>query len=257
MKDENTLLGFADCGYKSIAFTDHSPFKDFLNPFNPGHAMEWDEKESYFKSIRDLSEKYKDRIEVFAGMEMEFIPGHLEEMKEITEQSDILVLGQHFTYSKERGYTCFHEKGFVPNDEELDFYASAIESAFENGFPTILAHPDLYMIHKTEFGKREADIAHRICQAAEKFDIPLEINLCQIGRYYYLGKCKIMYPWRDFWEIASQYNLKVLYGLDYHGYYRIEDAERSYDHADKIIGEDIISKLNFIQKDQIPVRSHF
>jgi len=251
MVDEDTILQFAENGYKSISFTDHSPWKEFLNSYNPGHAMEWNQKEEYFKSIRSLSEKYKDRIEVLAGMEMEYIPQYMDEMKEIVSESDIVVIGEHFTYCDENGYTSLHKSGFVPNEKELDFYANALVSSCEKGFASILAHPDLFMIHKTEFGKKEEEITHRICKAAEKYNVPLEINLCLIAKNRFFESTKITYPCRAFWEIAKNYNIKVLYGLDYHGYFPVKFAETNYNEADEILGKEIISKLNFVDKNQI------
>ena len=56
-------------------------------------------------------------------------------------------------------------------------YAEYIEKAVELGIPDIIAHPDIYLSKKRNFGKIEKEVATRICQLAEKYQIPLEINL--------------------------------------------------------------------------------
>lgn len=108
-------------------------------------------------------------------------------------------------------------------------------------------HPDLYMLTRDSFGEVEAKVAHIICRAAEKYDIPLEINLNEPNLYLTGQKNKVDYPEKGFWEIASRYNVKVLYGIDAHFKDQIRNYEKSIELANYIIGKDTIDKLNFIE----------
>ena len=127
--------------------------------------------------------------------------------------------------------------------------------------PDIIAHPDLYMLKRKEFGEIEEEVAHLICQAAEKYGVPLEINLNNIfGNTYYeneklnhkpieeqrknLGK--VVYPCKEFWKIASEYDIHVIYGIDTHHRGQIELFNEFVELSNEIIGKDVIEKLNFI-----------
>lgn len=46
--------------------------------------------------------------------------------------------------------------------------------------PDIIAHPDVYMLSRKNFGNIEEKVANMICKSAEKYNLPLEINLNDI-----------------------------------------------------------------------------
>lgn len=72
------------------------------------------------------------------------------------------------------------------------------------------------MLARNTFGKTESEVANIICKAAEEYDNPLEINLSAPARFVIGKKKKVVYPYKEFWEIASKYNIRVLYGVDAH-----------------------------------------
>ena len=117
------------------------------------------------------------------------------------------------------------------------------------GIPNIIVHPDLYMVSRDNFGDVESRVAHMICEAAEKYNILLEINLTD-PRMFLLGlRDKITYPCREFWKIATKYNIKVVYGIDAHYIESISSYEESLELTKQVIGKDIINKLNFLEID--------
>jgi len=234
---------FYEAGFKTIAFTDHNPWKTFLDKY-PHHAMRWDQMYEYIDSIHNLAKEYEGKMKILTGFECEYIPELSEEMAEIKRNSEIVVSGQHFTRSSNGEYISMHKRGFVPNSYELDFYAKCLVHVCETKFANILAHPDLYMIHKTEFGKKEEETAHKICQAAEKYNVPVEINLCMASKKYLNMPDEITYPHGGFWNIAKEYNLTTVVGLDFHGYTNPNKFEEIEKLAFDVIGEDILSKLH-------------
>lgn len=102
------------------------------------------------------------------------------------------------------------------------------------------------MLSRDNYAEVDEKVARIICSTAEKYRIPIEINLshpndCIIGR-----RENIVYPCKEFWKIASEYkNLKVIYGVDAHFEYQIMNYEKAIEIANKHIGQDVIDKLHF------------
>lgn len=158
--------------------------------------------------------------------------------------TDKLILGQHFIYKdNNQDLRCFRMDEF--SDEDLLKYAEYIKTAIQLGLPDIIAHPDLYMLSREKFGITERKVAEMICEVAEKYQITLEINLEQPYMYSVHMIDKISYPCKEFWEVSSNYNVKVIYGIDAHFRGQISFYEKSIDIVKEIIGEDIMDKLNF------------
>lgn len=262
-KDEEYIKDYIKMGFKKIAFTDHCPEKNEIDK-RQDMRMSYEERKEYLSTIKSLAEKYKDKIEIKVGYEFEYLPGEEENIKELKEETDKIILGQHFIYDDNKNLKIFGENRTFSN-EELIRYGKYLEKAMQLGIPNIIAHPDIYMLDRENFGETEAEVAHIICKAAEKYNIPLEINLNKIFlRLFYLRDTgtirylsneeqekrfdRIKYPCKGFWNIASQYNIKVLYGLDAHHRGQILLWEELIELAHKILGEKLIQKLNFIEK---------
>lgn len=243
MRDEDFVKELINKGFKKMAFTDHNPIKS--NFYDKKYMrMDYSEKDGYLNSIKDLKEKYKNDIEIKSGFEIEYLPMYEDELFKLKNETDILVLGQHYVVN-DGVIKKFRHQTFT--DEDLLKYADNIKTAIEKGLPDIVVHPDLFMLARDIFTENEAKVAHTICKVAEKYDIPLEINLSEPFLYLNGMKKKILYPCREFWEIASNYNVRVLYGIDAHYKEQITMYEESIEIANKIIGKEILNKLNFIE----------
>ena len=241
--DEDFINEFIKKGFEKIAFTDHCPQKQSIDKRN-NMRMEYSQINEYLDSINYLKNKYKDKIEIQSGFEIEYLPGEEENLLELKQMTDKLILGQHFIYDDNNiDLKIFRRDDFT--EQNLIKYANYIKKAIELGIPDIIVHPDLYMVNKNEFGKIEREVAEIICKEAEKYDIPLEINLTATSMYLSKIKDKIKYPCREFWEVASNYNVKVIYGIDAHYKKQIEQYEESIDLVNKIIGNKTIKKLKF------------
>ena len=197
-----------------------------------------------------------------SGYEVEFLPGEEENLKELKSEVDKIVLGQHFIYDDDKTLKIFKRKSHF-SDKELLRYAEYIEKAMELGIPDIVAHPDLFLRGRNFFGEIEKEVVNRICKASQKYNIPLEINLNNIfGKTYYRDKklnnlsleeqrkelSQVEYPNKDFWQIASNYNIKVLYGIDAHHRGQVLLWNELVKLANEILGKEIIEKLNFIDE---------
>ena len=221
--------------------------------------MKYEQRKEYLEKIQELKEKYAGQIEIQSGYEVEYLPGEEENLKELKAETDKIVLGQHFVYDDNHNLKIHGKYDF--SDKELIRYAEYIEQAMKCGIPDIIAHPDIYMLKRKEFGEIEEKVAHLICKAAEKYKVPLEINLNNIfGKTYYENRKlnhkpideqrknleKVVYPCKKFWEIASEYDINVLYGIDAHHRGQILLFKELVELANEIIGKETIEKLNFV-----------
>lgn len=220
--EEEYVEEFIKMGFKKIAFTDHCPEKNEIDK-RPDIRMKYSQKEEYLNTIKALKEKYADKIEIESGFEVEYLPEEEETLKELKRESDKIILGQHFVYDNNKELIPFSSRREF-SDEEIMKYSQYIEKALELHIPDIIAHPDFFMKSRKNFGEADKKVTESIGMAAEKYGIPLEINLNDIYRTIYhdndetnqLSIEDVKYPCREFWEIISKYNVKVLYGIDVH-----------------------------------------
>ena len=261
--DEEYVKDYIKMGFKRIAITDHCPEKNEIDK-RQNMRMSYSQKDEYLNSIKNLKEKYRDKIEIKSGFEVEYLPGEEENLKELKDESDIIILGQHFIYDDNKNLKIFGRKDFT--DEDLIRYAKYLDKAMELNIPNIIGHPDFCMLERNSFGVIEEKMTHMICKSAEKYNIPLEINLNNIFKHTYYENgiinnlpieeqkkklSQVVYPCKDFWNIATQYNIKVVYGIDTHHRGQIMVWNELLELAHEVLGEEIINKLNFIEDGNI------
>lgn len=205
--DEEYALKAIENGYKTIGFSDHAPYIFDGNHFS-GFRMSIDETEDYTKSIKALAEKYKDKIDIKLGFEVEWYPLFIEKELEFLKSFnyDYLILGQHYTDSevecraKYTGAKTFSKR-------VLNKYIEQVIEGAKSGEFAYIAHPDLI-----NFAGSTAYYTERMTfmvKELKKLDIPLEYN--------FLGfTAKRNYPKDCFWDIVSKEGNRVVVGLDAH-----------------------------------------
>ena len=253
MSDEMYVKEAIEAGFERIAFTDHMPFKDRFS-CEIGTRMDIDEKADYFKSINYLKEKYKDKILIESGFEIEFDETQLEHIEKLRSEVSKIILGQHFIIDifGKRYYWDEMKLNGIGKEEALDKYEKSISEGLKRGIVDILAHPDFFTRYDINFGKKEEEISRKICEDAIKYDVPLEINLNKIRMWRnkgYTDKSLIEYPSKNFWKIAAEYENKVLFGADVHVKKQYKEFEENCNIAKEILGNEIISGLKFVNED--------
>ena len=166
MSDEEYIKDYITLGFKEIAITDHCPEKNVIDT-RDRIRMTYEQRIEYLQSIKKLKEKYKNQITIKSGYEIEYLPGEEDNILELKNETDILVLGQHFVYDNDNKLKIFGKCEF--SDEELLRYAEYLENASKLGMPDIIAHPDIYLMKREKFGEIENTVAHMICKTAEKY----------------------------------------------------------------------------------------
>jgi histidinol-phosphatase (PHP family) len=215
-------------GYEIIGISDHGPIKpEFMSPedfkFNwLDRQMTYDQFINiYLPDCFNTKEKYKDKIKVLVGVEIEYIPKYHDYYVNLKDKLDYMNLAMHFYYHNGKMINSFE----VVNYENVYSYALCAKEAMETGLFKILVHPDVFMYnYKSLDGKDTFDsecerAARLIIESAIKNNVYLEINVGGIFKVTSYNKVlgQFAYPRDEFWRIASEYkDLKVVVGIDAH-----------------------------------------
>ena len=263
--DEEWVQNAIKGGIKKLAFTDHIPLPDGMN-YKANSRMDIAEVDSYLKSIEYLQEKYKGKIEIESGFEFEYSNRDLEHLQELQSKTDKMVLGQHFVIDNNgREYGIARGNGGKQiSDETLNLYAESIISAMDKGLPDVIAHPDLFMQARDNFGAKEEEITRAICRKSIEKGIPLEINFGKIASKVDSGmsiediKKRTPYPSAEFWKIVAEetktakengQDLLVIYGKDAHFPGQLS-TEKDYKIAKAINGEQTLEQLQIVTENK-------
>ena len=192
-------------GLKILGFSDHTPYW-FAGEYYSRMRMFRHQLEDYAQTVKGLQEKYAGQIEILLGVECEYYPTCFAETVRNLREAGIgyMIQGQHWIGDEENEPYC----GRATDDEEIlrRFVDQTIEG-MKTGLFTYLAHPDLiHYVGDDEIYERHMA---RLCKAAKKLDMPLEINLLGI-------RAERNYPDTRFWKLAGETGCKVLLGCDAH-----------------------------------------
>ena len=203
-------------GYTEIGISDHAPLPDYL--FD---RMGIDEVDNYLREIEESQKKYGNKIKIYKSLEAEYFPEFNSFYEDIKMKLDYLLLGLHYYIKNDR----MEDAWQIKNDEGVMDYANFMKNAIESGFFEIVAHPDVFMSGYRKWTRACAKATHIICNAAEKMDIVLEINANGIRKTQEknINEDRYLYPYKEFWEIVSKYDIRVIIGSDCHDYNMIED----------------------------------
>ncbi len=214
-----TELGMSDHAPILESFMDEESYKD--NWCDENMSLETAYK--YLDDIKKAKKLYGNKINILSGFETEYLPNQIDFYKMLREKVDYLNVGIH--YYLDRFGKIVNTYDSVNYDNVLD-YADAAIGAMSEGIFNCLVHPDLYMYgYKSKNGIREFDdlcalAARKICEAAIKYDVYLEINANGIKNslnHGYPNSDNYLYPYKAFWEIAREYkDLKIIIGADAH-----------------------------------------
>lgn len=219
-EDRDYVEAAIAAGIKTLGFSDHSPyiFPKEAGNFYSGFRMRPEALEDYVSSIENLKREYRDVIRIFTGVEIEYYPKCFDQTEKFLSDAGIefMILGQHVfgnEYDEGSIYVAGHNRA---GEKEFESYTSLLIECIESKKFLYIAHPDVFLFDgDIDFYKKQAE---RLCLAAKKNNVPLEINL--------LGfRGKRHYPNRAFWEVVGETGAPAVFGIDAHDPATIGDAE--------------------------------
>jgi histidinol-phosphatase (PHP family) len=215
-------------GFEIIGISDHGPIKpEFMTPEE--FKYNWLERQMTYEDFLNIylpdcystKEKYKEKIKVLVGVEIEYLYPFHEYYLKLREKLEYMNLAVHFYYHNDVITNSFDDVTY----DNVYSYALNAKKAMETGLFEIMVHPDVYMYHyksydgSTKFDDQCEKTARLIIESAIKNNVYLEINVGGIFKVTSNNEVlgQFAYPRDEFWRIASEYkDLKVVVGIDAH-----------------------------------------
>ena len=243
-EDEDYVREALAIGLQEIGFTDH-----IMLPYHsqPGIRGDYSVLDDYIKSLKELKEKYKDRIKIHIGFEAEAMKEYFPYYKKLLDDGvvEYIICGNHCEVKDD------HLKFFfssVTTKDDIIRYTNSLVTGMKTGLFKFVAHPDYYMGSYFKWDEVAKSCARKIISTAKKYDIPLEFNFGSVRRgMQILGdEYRFAYPYDKFWEMVKKYNCKVLIGLDAHAPTDLSNPnnDAGYKKA-KELGLELLQKLEF------------
>ena len=193
------------CGLRTLGFSEHAPYR-YPGGFVSEYHLQPEDLDDYVRTLLALKQEYAGQIDLLIGYEAEFYPALFDDLlaRVCAYPVDYLILGQHFLNNETDGLSC---SGSTGDPAVLHAYVNQCIAGLETGSFTYLAHPDL--LHFMGPEDVYQDEMQRLCLAAKRLGIPLEVNLLGLRR----GRC---YPSERFFRIAAACGNTIVAGIDAH-----------------------------------------
>ncbi len=201
-------------GCTELGISDHVPFPDdrWLDV-----RMSFDQLDHYEQAIASARRKLP-QIKIHKGMECEYdtaFHSYLEDELLGERHYDYLIGAGHYTPLNGNWLNSFAE---LDTPEALVAYAKYLVQMMETGLFAFIAHPDIFGCSNESWNADLEACSRDILQAAQGTATPLEIN----GNGFRKSPIstaegeRLRYPWRPFWELATDYRIKVICNADAH-----------------------------------------
>lgn len=196
-----------DAGIKILGFSDHAPHPFKRLPFYISPIrMTMSQFSDYCETVNRLKDEYRGQIEIHLGLELEYWPSDFDALHSVYVNNGVeyVILGAHFIGSEPFGRYSGRK---TSRHNHLRKYVDQSIEAFSTGCFTYMAHPDIInFTGDDDIYEEEMD---RLCKAALKYDVPLEINLLGLNNERH-------YPNERFFKLAARNGNKIIFGLDAH-----------------------------------------
>ncbi len=222
---ENYVIKAIEKGFKALGFSSHAPI-----PIELDWTLKKEKVKEYFNTIKNLNEKYKEKIEIYLGLEFDYF-----EEKDFQDfyfktknKLDYNICSVHFFYAK---------NNFFVIDGKLENYVDALKIIFDENIinfvkkyyelirkmiiefrPDIIAHIDLIKKNNkknTFFSEKENWYKKEILSTLDvitKTSSLLEINTGGLAR----GSIEDFYPSEWLFKECYKRSIPIIINSDCH-----------------------------------------
>ncbi len=189
-----------------FGFSDHAPMN-----FDQKYRMNFEQMSLYETEVLKAKEKYKEKIEILLGYEVDFLPGFIDK-RVLEAKVDYLIGSVHFI-----GKWGFDNPEFIGNYKNKDIdkiwqeYFDAIEALAKSGYFDIVGHLDLIKVFNFLPKKDIRLIAKNALLAIKKADLVVELNMSGLRK-----PVNEPYPSPLLLEELSSLDIPITFGSDAH-----------------------------------------
>ncbi len=189
-----------------FGFSDHAPMN-----FDQKYRMNFEQMSLYETEVLKAKEKYKEKIEILLGYEVDFLPGFIDK-RVLDAKVDYLIGSVHFI-----GKWGFDNPEFIGNYKNKDIdkiwqeYFDAIEALAKSGYFDIVGHLDLIKVFNFLPKKDIRLIAKNALLAIKKADLVVELNMSGLRK-----PVNEPYPSPLLLEELSSLDIPITFGSDAH-----------------------------------------
>lgn len=200
-------------GFAVLGISDHVPFPDDRLP---GIRMPYSKLGQYMEEICRARQQHP-QMKILAAAECEYFPELYSYYKDEllgNMHMDYLIGSVHFFSS--RGSVRGFWEGDKMDREDLLSYAESYAEMLESGLFLFGAHPDTFGAAIGSWDENCRECAERICHAAVKTGMPLEVNTSGWVKQGQHPELPRPYPLKEFWETAAKLGVKAVVNSDAH-----------------------------------------
>lgn len=225
-----------------ISFTEHMPFPCYFledRDFQDKCATPKEHMYDYFKEVIKVKEKYKDKIKINLGMEVDYIDGFEEKtislLNEYGPYLDDGLLSVHFIkigdeYTEIDGIRGFEKavKYYGSLEKVYDIYYETLLRAVKYDLgkykPKRVGHPNLIRIFNKLYPieYRNYELLEELARTIKNIDYEVDVNTSGLRKPY----CGEVYLSDIFRDLVNKYEIKKVYGSDSH---KSSDVARDFD----------------------------
>jgi histidinol-phosphatase (PHP family) len=197
-------------GLSEIGFSDHMPL---LRTRDPRLTMAPDDLPRYIELVRDLQDSVDD-IGIRLGIEMDYIPGQMEDIWKAASPYDFDYVYGAVHYLDGWGFSdSRHLSTYEGRDPDATYtrYFELFREAIREGGFDIMAHPDLVKKHGLETSLPLDGLYRDAAVEAAKADVAIEINTSGLRK-----RALDLYPSLGFLKACAEHGVPVTLGSDAH-----------------------------------------
>lgn len=241
-----------DLGFDALGFSEHSPL-----PFENTFALNAAQVGEYSATIRGLAEKYADKIKIWLGMEMDFIPGHAENFAGVSAQAGLdYTIGSVHLVGAPSGELWFID-GPAPEiyDDGLAFlfggdirsavsaYWQQLSRMIEQQKPDIIGHLDKIKMHNRDRYFREDEAWYRALVSQTLELIAETGSIVEVNtRGIYKNRSASTYPGLEILKQLKKLGVRVTISSDAH---KAQEINGAFDQAHQLLAEAGIKEVAY------------
>jgi len=205
-KEEEYIKEAIKANTKVFGFSDHAPMD-----FDKKYRMDFSQMGEYETSIKELKEKYKDKIDIKLGYEVDFLEGYID--KRVLEADvDYLIGSVHFLdkwgFDNPEFLSGYENRDI---DEIWQVYFDTIKKMAQTKLFDIVGHIDLIKVFKFYPKKNILEYATPVLEEIKKANMVLELNVAGFRK-----PCNEPYPSKKILQKAYELNIPITFGSDAH-----------------------------------------